>query len=103
MSFGAQGRLWLASVPGSRLPGPLPTTRVAVATSPSPRAPFGPPALADAGPVFHDKETVTAHPTRPGVAYAVWTLGARSGYLSRTEDGGATWSPPDPVNPCSSP
>ncbi len=99
LAFGAQGRLWLASVPGSRVPGPLPTTRVAVATSPSPGAPFGPPAFADAGPAFHDKETLTAHPTRPGVAYAVWTLGARAGFFARTQDGGATWSAPVRIAP----
>jgi len=61
--------------------------------------------------VFNDKESITADPTRPGYVYAIWDRGdfpsdrrgpsswaARSyrGYptLSRTTDGGATWSTP---------
>jgi hypothetical protein len=51
-----------------------------------------------------DKSTLTAHPTRPGEAYAVWDrlegldgpLSATRGpaWLTRTTDGGASWAPP---------
>jgi len=94
LSFGAAGRLWVASVPGSNDPGPLPTTRVAVASSPGRGQPFGAPAFADAGPAFNDKETLTADPARPGEAHSVWTIGTTSGWYARTSDAGATWSAP---------
>jgi hypothetical protein len=38
-----------------------------------------------------DKPSITADPTRPGVAYAVWD-GADTGVFARTTDGGVTWS-----------
>jgi hypothetical protein len=59
---------------------------------------------------FNDKESVTANPTRAGVAYAVWdrlelpnanpyanlhAVAYRGpAYFSKTIDGGQTWSPP---------
>lgn len=59
---------------------------------------------------FNDKESLTAHPTRAGVAYAVWNrLEAPNGnpyanlhtaayrgpsFFAKTVDGGQTWSPP---------
>jgi hypothetical protein len=94
VSFGGAGRLWLASVPGSLEPGPLPTTRVAVATAAGPDGPWAAPTFADPGPAFHDKESLTADPMRPGTAYAVWTRGATEGWFARTDDAGASWSSP---------
>lgn len=63
---------------------------------------------------FHDKEAVTADPTRPGWAYAVWDMligpnpnessDLHSGsftddtLFSRTTDFGATWSPVRVIN-----
>ena len=63
---------------------------------------------------FHDKESVTADPTRPGWAYAVWDMligpnanissDLHSGsftddtLFSRTTDFGATWSPVRVIN-----
>lgn len=60
---------------------------------------------------FNDKDSVTADPTRPGYAYAVWdrlnsggdpTQGPGPTLFSRTTDGGHTWSAPadilDPAN-----
>jgi hypothetical protein len=44
-----------------------------------------------------DKDSITADPTRPGVAYAVWReTDIHSGddeWISRTSDAGRTWSP----------
>jgi hypothetical protein len=63
--------------------------------------------------VFNDKESVTADPTKPGVAYAVWDrllappaspTGALreqaffgQAYFSKTTDYGQTWSKPVPI------
>ena len=57
------------------------------------------------GPNFADKESITADPTRPGVAYLVWSdylptnpPGTESDeLLSITRDGGRTWSRPRPI------
>ncbi|MFC3107037.1 sialidase family protein [Undibacterium arcticum] len=62
---------------------------------------------------FNDKESVTAHPTMPGVAYAVWdrlelpnsnpyanlhTAAYRGpAYFSKTVNGGQTWSAPQVI------
>lgn len=52
------------------------------------------------GRTFADKTAVTAHPTRPGVAYAVWNENQpgepspRVSVLAITTDGGATWGQP---------
>jgi hypothetical protein len=49
---------------------------------------------------FDDKPSVTADPTRPNVAYAIWqesALGAPATLFARTSDGGATWSTPQPI------
>ena len=49
---------------------------------------------------FADKPTITAHPTTPGVAYAVWNEDDRTesrprdAILSTTRDGGGTWTTP---------
>ena len=70
---------------------------------------------------FNDKPSVTADPTRPGYAYAVWDRqrfpsqhealqGASHSYfearsfssdamLSRTTNGGASWEPPQSIKP----
>jgi hypothetical protein len=45
---------------------------------------------------FDDKPSVTADPSRPGVAFAVWHRAART-LLSRTGDAGASWSRPRTV------
>jgi hypothetical protein len=47
---------------------------------------------------YIDSPTITADPTRPGYAYAIWDSGDLSGtirvpFLSRTTNGGRTWSP----------
>lgn len=75
-------------------------------------------ALSDRGGDLHDKNSITADPTRPGYAYAVWdlldlpegaainpargTFGGGLGFkgkslVSRTVDGGLTWSAPRPL------
>ena len=68
---------------------------------------------------FHDKESVTADPTRPGWAYAVWDvlIGPNANIdadlhsssftddtmFSRTTDFGATWSPVRVINTSANP
>jgi hypothetical protein len=59
----------------------------------------------DVGIHFDDKESVTADPTTPGVAYVVWdrTRQGPDGHqrspavFSKTTDGGDTWSRPRPI------
>ena len=52
---------------------------------------------------FHDKPTITADPSAPGKAYAVWAKrsgpGGASGVtlFARTADGGRSWSTPLPI------
>ena len=68
---------------------------------------------------FHDKESVTADPTRPGTAYVVWDvlIGPNANIeadinsssftdftlFSRTTDFGATWSPVRVINTSANP
>src|SRR5215472_8085299 len=68
---------------------------------------------------FHDKESVTADPTRPGWAYAVWDMligpnpnessdlnsasFSDDTLFSRTTDFGATWSPVRIINTSANP
>ena len=55
------------------------------------------PLIQDGSAAFNDKETITADPSAPGIAYATWdrleTSGHGPSYFSRTTDGGATWQP----------
>ena len=52
----------------------------------------------DKGPkIINDKESVTADPNKPGVAYVVWdrvTPSSAPAFFSKTTDGGRTWSKP---------
>lgn len=52
----------------------------------------------DEGPkIINDKESVTADPHKPGVAYVVWdriTQISGPAFFSKTMDGGRTWSKP---------
>jgi hypothetical protein len=53
--------------------------------------------------VFNDKPSITADPTAPGYAYAVWSQLSGHGYsrgpemFSRTTDGGQSWSTPSTI------
>jgi hypothetical protein len=52
--------------------------------------------------VLNDKESVTADPVHPGVAYAIWdrvdaSKNNQPTYFSRTTDSGRTWSTPVPI------
>ena len=54
-------------------------------------------------PIFNDKEWITVDP-RTGTVYVTWTSFEPSGspiQVSRSEDGGKTWSAPAVVNPAS--
>jgi hypothetical protein len=57
---------------------------------------------------FNDKESVTADPTKPGVAYAVWDRvapdnGVQPTWFSRTTNGGRTWQPARIILPSQGP
>lgn len=50
--------------------------------------------------LFHDKNSITAHPTDPDLVYATWTLfraGSTALVVARSTDGGETWGPAKPV------
>jgi hypothetical protein len=50
--------------------------------------------------LFHDKNTITADPFDSRLVYATWTLfrtGITSVVVSRSTDGGSTWSPAIPI------
>jgi hypothetical protein len=57
--------------------------------------------IQDGETAFNDKESITADPVAPGVAYASWDRLERSGHgpswFSRTTDGGTTWEPSRPI------
>jgi len=59
------------------------------------------PLIQDGSNAFNDKESITADPSLPGVAYATWDRLEPSGHgpawFSRTTDGGATWEPARPI------
>jgi hypothetical protein len=91
VSVGPEGTAYLASLPLSEsTPGP----GVRIATSPDAGRTWRPPLEIDGGG-FADKESVTADPFRPGVAYVAWTRVDKAlGLFARTSDAGATWSAP---------
>jgi len=57
--------------------------------------------IADGADAFNDKETLTADPTDPSRAYAVWDRAVSDGsgptWFARTVDGGASWEPARPI------
>ncbi len=59
------------------------------------------PLIQDGSTAFNDKESITAAPSLPGVAYATWDRLEPSGHgpswFSRTTDGGTTWEPARPI------
>jgi hypothetical protein len=91
LSVGGDGTAYLASLPGRRR-GRLETSVVVNRSSDGGRT-WSAPVTVSADRRGNDKETLTAHPRRPGVAYIVWTKAATGAMFSRTTDGGATWSP----------
>jgi hypothetical protein len=115
VSFGPDGRAYAVSISFNFVANA--DNAVAASTSTNGGQTWSPPALVDqiTGPdanrLFDDKESVTADPTRAGVAYAVWdrftgghndnptqilhSKGFTSPALfSMTIDGGAHWSAP---------
>lgn len=96
LSVGGDGIAYLASLPGRRHRGRLETSVVVNRSTDGGRT-WSEPVMVSADRRGNDKETLTAHPRRPGVAYIVWTKVAAGVMFSRTTDGGATWSPPQAV------
>jgi hypothetical protein len=93
LSVGGDGIAYLASLPGRRHRGRLETSVVVNRSTDGGRT-WSAPVTVSADRRGNDKETLTAHPRRPGTAYIVWTKDASGVMFSRTTDGGATWSPP---------
>jgi hypothetical protein len=64
---------------------------------------WSPPAtvIRDSAAPFNDKESITADPLAPGIAYATWDRLEQSGhgpsYFARTTNGGETWEPARPI------
>jgi hypothetical protein len=93
LSVGGDGTAYLASLPGRRDRGRL-ETNVVVNRSTDGGRTWSEPVTVSTDREGNDKETLTAHPRRAGVAYVVWTKNGVGAMFSRTIDGGATWSPP---------
>jgi hypothetical protein len=91
LSVGGDGTAYLASLPGRRR-GRLETSVVVNRSTDGGRT-WSEPVTVSADRRGNDKETLTAHPRRAGVAYVVWTRDVTGAMFSRTTDGGATWSP----------
>jgi hypothetical protein len=57
--------------------------------------------ILDGSAPFNDKESITADPVAPGVAYATWDRLAQNGngpsYFTRTTNGGLAWEPARPI------
>lgn len=108
LSIGRDGRTYLAGfsldLPDEGVPAPH-RTRLQVSTSDDAGRSWAAPVVVAAGlGALHDKPAVTAHPTRAGTAYLVWTeestaFGPLSSgvHLAVTGDGGRTWSEPAPL------
>jgi photosystem II stability/assembly factor-like uncharacterized protein len=99
ISIGPDGIAYLSTIMSS---GATPlTTRVLVSRSADGGATWAPPVVVAGLGGFEDKESVTADPIRPRTAYAVWGHVVREvprvTLLSRTVDGGVTWSAPRPI------
>ena len=98
LSIGPDGRVYLTALAVGATDRPR--SAILAATSADHGLTWSAPVslIADpGGSAFNDKNSVTADPTRPGVAYTTWTRVAPSGaatFLSRTADGGATWDRP---------
>jgi hypothetical protein len=95
VSFGPDGRAYLMAL---AVDEPDERDAMLVATSADGGATWRTPIAlaANSGRTFNDKNTVTADPTRPGVAYAVWSESSARGkrtLFTRTVDGGTTWEP----------
>jgi hypothetical protein len=115
LAYGADGRLYQAALVFNWFDG---RNAITVSTSTDDGRTWGTPSVVASSPqksFTHgfDKESVTADPTRPGVAYVVWDRYSnqlpdfRSGngqnadkgpaYISTTTDGGKTWSSAKPM------
>jgi hypothetical protein len=94
LSWGPDGSVYLVSAAGRLSSRHGLRTGVEVAVSHDGGASWAAPTTLQAaiGP-FNDKPSVTAEPRRRGHAYAVWSQLTRI-LMSRTSDGGATWSAP---------
>jgi hypothetical protein len=101
VSFGPDGIAYLTALV---LDSDATRNAVLVSTSRDGGVTWAPPGalVTDDRGVFNDKNAVTADPTRPGVAYAVWNRTRNrvvETFFSRTTDGGDTWDPAHPIVP----
>jgi hypothetical protein len=94
-SIGADGKAYLAGVPGSIGTSGFPVTNVVVATSADGGDSWqSPVAVTHDDQTFNDKESVTADPFRANTAYVAWTREISNTLFSKTTDGGTSWTPP---------
>ena len=103
LSFGGDGRLYLS---GETLDGFFPDPRsgdahIPVVTSEDGGLTWSDPVRVDDLPVLNGFDRIAAEPDVPGAAVVVWHTpeGAATSYLSRTTDGGRTWTKHELPNP----
>ena len=93
VTFGPDGRAYFMAL---AVDEPDAADAMLVATSTDGGVTWSAPSVlaSNIGETFNDKNSITADPTRPGTAYAVWSedgIGSKRTLFTRTTDGGQTW------------
>lgn len=104
VSVGKDGIVYAAGVAEGKRNGQAFAQGVVVSTSPDGGKTWTAPRVVG-GLRSADKDSITADPYRPRTAYAIWNGSGGAGtegtgyieWMSRTTDGGETWSSPSPV------
>lgn len=108
VAIGPEGRVYVSAIAFQPTEGADAASAMIVVASPDGGRTWDAPAVAALSrtpDVFHDNTAITADPRHPGTAYVLTSRyegpGGQIGpaALSRTVDGGRTWSPIRPVSP----